>query len=139
MKRSFYYLLRIFYANDQQSKYPGNSYFMALFMATFLIMAALLLVILVAFCLSPGFYKFYLMRSSRIDARWEGAVFLALTFSLLRILVREDDLSDPTLEKTEVRRVINITIFSTLAVFCIALAIAVKVLQHHQHAMGFQP
>jgi hypothetical protein len=131
MKRSFLNLLRIFYANDESSKYAGGSYVMALLMATFYIMVALALLVGIAFCISPDFYKLYLANSGKINGRWVGAGMLVVIFSLLRISVKEADICETTLEPAEVKRFIRILIVSTVIIVCIVLFIFMKVFKHY--------
>jgi len=132
MKRSFLNLLRIFYANDQSSKYAGGSYVMALLMATFYIMVVLSLLVGIAFCVSPGIYKFFLANSSKIDGRWVGAVLLVVIFLLLRIFVKEEDIRETTLETAEVKRFIRVLIVSTVIVVCVVGLFFLTVLKHYR-------
>lgn len=129
MKRSFYNLLRVFYANDQRSKYAGGSYVMALLMATFYITIILLVLLGIAFCGSPGFYRFFLAHSSKIDGRLVGAGLLVMIFTLLRVLVKEENVRETAMETGEVKRFIRTLIIVTVLIVCIAFFVFVKVLR----------
>src|SRR5882757_5421101 len=103
------HVMKILYENENYSKYgsSGRNFFMALIGMTFYVFVTLGLVLFIVLAISPGLYRWILGIHLGISSKIAAIIFIGLIALLLRISVKEEDLSNSGLTKEYVKKAVN--------------------------------
>jgi len=127
--------MRILYENENYSKYgnSGRNYVMALLGTTFYITMTLGMLLVIAAAIFPDFYSHVRSAHFATSAKIEGLIIVGLIALILRLTVKEEDLSKSGLTKEYVKKAVNYLLVYIFIVIIIIVFVAIKYLRHYAY------